>query len=267
MIISEFPCNESFLASFITDFTIIEFNETPEDEISKVPPLGFPVLQFHFGIEGNFYLDHGFRDKAILIGQFTRHVNLRPIEGAKIISANFKPYGLFNLLGLSPETLTDTAVDSSDVFGIEEINAFLKVLKTVSNNKKRLEAIKEFIKTESRKFKQRRNCIYDELVDKIIEKNGLLTVESLIQGKIKLRNLERYFKKHIGIPPKIFMDVLRHKFVLSQMYLKPEFQWSDPSLDGFYYDQSHFNRDFQKFSLEKPLEYNQNPHLFAKILM
>jgi hypothetical protein len=267
MIISEFPCNDSFLASFITDFTIIEFNETPEDEISKVPPLGFPVLQFHFGIEGNFYLDHGFRDKAILIGQFTRHVNLRPIEGTKIISANFKPYGLFNLLGLSPETLTDTAVDSSDVFGIEEINAFLKVLKTVSNNKKRLEAIKEFIKTESRKFKQRRNCIYDELVDKIIEKNGLLTVESLIQGKIKLRNLERYFKKHIGIPPKIFMDVLRHKFVLSQMYLKPEFQWSDPSLDGFYYDQSHFNRDFQKFSLEKPLEYNQNPHLFAKILM
>ncbi|MDO8898069.1 MAG: hypothetical protein Q7V19_10495, partial [Bacteroidales bacterium] len=204
---------------------------------------------------------------SIIIGQFTRHVNLRPANGTKIISANFKPYGLYNLLGLSPETLTNTAIDSSTIFGIEETNAFLNSLKTASNNKKRLDAIKEFIKTQSHKFKQRRNCIYDDLVDKIIEKNGLITFESIIQGKIKLRNLQRYFKKHIGIRPKIFMDILRHKFVLRQMYLNPDFNWTDPSLDGFYYDHSHFNRDFQKFSLEKPLEYNQALHEFARILM
>lgn len=253
---SDYTCLDPFLSRFVHSISILEFDAKPATEFLQLPPLGFPVLQFHFGKQANFYNQADLKDEALLIGQLTRHVVLRPEQGSALIGINFKPYGLKNLFGISPSVLTDSAIHAVDIFGREIIFKFLEQLRAEkASNEYRIILMHEFLLQVYPKFNQLKDNFYDEIVDHIVEKNGLLQIESLLSFRIKLRNLQRYFQHHIGISPKSFIKILRHKYVLGRMIENPQFHWNDPSLDGFYYDQSHFDRDFLKFSFQRPLQY------------
>ncbi|MDP3443277.1 MAG: helix-turn-helix domain-containing protein, partial [Ignavibacteria bacterium] len=165
------------------------------------------------------------------------------------------------------ESITDGAISCNLFFGHISVDELLQSLRAAHSDHERIKLVSVFLITHSQNHRQHNNCIYDTLVDQMIEINGLITVEKCLHGKITIRNLERYFKKHIGISPKLFLELLRHKFLLHQLYINPAFNWKDPLLDGHFYDQSHFNRDFQKFSLEKPIEYLKINHELAKLLV
>ena len=65
------------LSSYIQHYFVLDFSNMP-DGISgvKVPPMGFPVLQFHFGETANFYRHKNLNSRSIFIGQLSRHVML-----------------------------------------------------------------------------------------------------------------------------------------------------------------------------------------------
>lgn len=262
----EYLCDSGFLSKYVVDFFVFEF-ESDYPEPIKVPPLGFPVIQFHYGERANFYNRPVLHETAIVIGQITRHVLLRPTKGTRFIGVNFKPYSLYNLLGFSPETITNGAVELAALFGRANVDDLLHDLADEMDDITRIQKISWFLEKHTEKITQRQNYVYDALVDKMIAVNGLTTVEQLLQGKITLRNLQRYFKKHIGVSPKLFLQILRHKFILQHLFADPGFTWRNPILDGYYYDQSHFTRDFQKFSFQKPFEYLRIPLDFSKHLV
>lgn len=255
MLKHDFPCTDPFLSKHIDSMTVLHFDETPVSGYLKLPPLGFPVLQFHFGKQASFYNQPNLKDEAVLIGQLTRHVVLQPVAGSALVGVNFKPYGLYNLFGICVEVLTDAAVDLKSVFDETVIDTYMAQLTACDSDKKRMELMLEFLHQVYPTFKQRRNCLYDAVVDTIVTKNGLINLDSIHTSTIKARNLERYFQSHIGVSPKSFIQILRHKFVLGKLHEQPDFRWDDPLLDGFYYDQSHFDRDFLKFATQRPLDY------------
>ncbi len=262
----EYLCDSNFLSKYIVDFFVLEFQSEFSEPI-KVPPLGFPVIQFHYGKQANFYNRPSLNDTAIVIGQITRHVLLRPQKGIKFIGVNFKPYGLYNLFNFIPQIITDGAADLAALFEQTAVDELLFNLRETESDFSRIQKITTFLEEQAKKKYQRQNCVYDALVDKMMAINGLATLEDLLHGKMSLRNLQRYFKLHIGISPKLFLQILRHKFILKQLFADPTFNWKNPLLDGYYYDQSHFTRDFQKFSFQKPIEYLRIPLEFSRHLV
>lgn len=252
---NDFPCPDSFLSNYIDSISILVFDTVPETGILQLPPLGFPVLQFHFGKRANFYNQPQLKDEALLIGQLSRHVLLQPVSGSALIGVNFKPYGLYNLFGISVEVLTDAGIDASIAFGQELVQQHLNQLQKCTSDIQRVGLMTDFIRRLYPGFRQRNNCVYDAVVDDLVFRHGLVSLDSILSNAIKPRNLERYFQSHIGVSPKSFIQILRHKFVLGKLHERPDFRWDDPLLDGFYYDQSHFDRDFQKFSKQRPLNY------------
>jgi AraC-like DNA-binding protein len=73
--------------------------------------------------------------------------------------------------------------------------------------------------------------------------------------------LERLSKRAFGFPPKLLLRRQRFLRTLALLMRQPEAKWGE-ILDPQYYDQAHFNRDFQRFfgmapkhylSLEKPI--------------
>lgn len=251
----DFPCTDSFLSKYIDSISLLVFDAVPESGILQLPPLGFPVLQFHFGKRANFYNQPQLKDEALLIGQLSRHVVLRPVSGSALIGVNFKPYGLHNLLGISVDVLTDAGIDASIAFGQEFVQEQLKRLYKCTSDNQRVDLMTDFLRGIYPGFKQRKNCVYDAVVDDLVIRHGLVSLDSILSNAVKRRNLERYFQSHIGVSPKSFIQILRHKFVLGKLHERPDFRWDDPLLDGFYYDQSHFDRDFLKFSTQRPIEY------------
>jgi hypothetical protein len=260
-------CQDPFLSSYVDTYTFCEFEDAPAGETVNLPPMGFPVIQFHYGLISDFYVREEWLCHSLTIGQLTRHAQVKPVGGVKLLGIDFKPYGLYNLMGISPHFLKDHAIQSCKIFGKERIQKVVDQLKIPQSNASMVVVVESFLKKTAKQFNRQKCHIYDEIVDLMMEKKGLIHLESILNEKVKLRNLQRYFKEHLGISPKQFLQVLRHKYVVKKIFVQSKVHWNDPDFDGYYYDLSHFNRDFVKYSSQKPIDYKMADYKMADLLI
>lgn len=254
------------LRPYIKHYFVLDFSSLPQESIEhKVPPTGFPVLQFHFGENTNYYRHKHFTNQSLFIGQCSRHILLYPIRGMKLFGVNFKPYGLYNLFGLSPYSFMNSGIESSLFFGEENINRISQTLKTDGIEKGIAEIEALLLAYQNKSVKPQ--PYFDELVDKMETQNGLINQQDILDKNVSVRTLQRYFKEVIGISPKLFCQILRHKYIMELLYENQEIKWSDMQLNGFYYDFAHFTKDFIHFSGLTPKKYLPLKNNFAAALL
>ena len=89
----------------------------------------------------------------------------------------------------------------------------------------------------------------------ILESNAAVSVAGIAkQVNVSERQLERLFKRYIGLSPKFYCRIIRFSYIFEQVQNK-EVEWSElAQLTGFY-DQSHFIKNFQEFTGEDPSGY------------
>jgi AraC-like DNA-binding protein len=80
------------------------------------------------------------------------------------------------------------------------------------------------------------------------------------------RALERLCGRYFGFPPKLLLRRQRFLRSLAQFMLDPQRSWSE-ALDGQYYDQAQFVRDFRSFMGMTPSEYASLPHPILERIM
>ena len=254
------------IEEFVNDYFFFEFSSHSQKEFSfKVPPTGFPTLLFCFGDKGNYFQHKHLTNESIVVGQLSKHINLHPVNGTKILGVNFRPYGFYNLLGVSLKQLQNSAVESAAIFAEEHIAAIESNLQSENDIFTDIAQIEKMLLDHSKRVQK--NDYLDRIVDEIVKKNGLLDPYTLFKGKTSIRSFQRYFSEVIGINPKVFCQVLRHKFILQLMYENPDLKWNEMVLGGYYYDYSHFQKDFIKFANVKPFEYQQLKNPFAGKLL
>lgn len=80
------------------------------------------------------------------------------------------------------------------------------------------------------------------------------------------RSLERLCARYFGFPPKLLLRRQRFLRSLAQFMLDPQRTWSE-AIDGQYYDQAQFVRDFRSFMGMTPSVYADMPHpIMEKII-
>jgi AraC-like DNA-binding protein len=90
-------------------------------------------------------------------------------------------------------------------------------------------------------------------VGKIKAANGVLNVKDLSDSLyISLDAFEKRFRKSVGTTPKRFADIVRMKALINQVEATGTLL--KPALDAGFFDQSHFIRDFKKFTGLTPKE-------------
>jgi AraC-like DNA-binding protein len=80
------------------------------------------------------------------------------------------------------------------------------------------------------------------------------------------RSLERLCGRYFGFPPKLLLRRQRFLRSLAQFMLEPVDSWSE-ALDGQYYDQAQFVRDFRSFMGLTPSGYADRPHPILEKVM
>jgi AraC-like DNA-binding protein len=80
------------------------------------------------------------------------------------------------------------------------------------------------------------------------------------------RALERLCGRYFGFPPKLLLRRQRFLRSLAQFMLEPVGSWS-AALDGQYYDQAQFVRDFRSFMGTTPSVYADTPHPILEKIM
>lgn len=75
---------------------------------------------------------------------------------------------------------------------------------------------------------------------------------------IPLQRVERLSRRIFGFPPKLLLRRQRFLRTLAKVMEHPDLKWS-AALDDQYFDQAHFNREFQQFMGMTPRQYLAMP--------
>jgi AraC-like DNA-binding protein len=80
---------------------------------------------------------------------------------------------------------------------------------------------------------------------------------------LDVQQVERLTRRAFGFPPKRLLRRQRFLRTLAHRLREPDLKWGG-ALDGQYYDQAHFNRDFREFMGISPREYLAMPRLISQ---
>jgi AraC-like DNA-binding protein len=110
---------------------------------------------------------------------------------------------------------------------------------------------------------------FDRLRREIEDNGGLVPVEELARASgLSSRSLVRLFARHLGIRPKLYARIARFQKALRLLMHDAKIALGTVSTECGYFDQSHFVKDFRRFTGGVPRGYKgyyppQGPSDFA----
>ena len=253
------------LREWITDYYFIENSSLSHDSI---PPLGFPVVQFH--LKNNidtFYGNYNFDiSDVMIVGQLTRYANIEQQEHVSMIGVNLKPSALWSMTGRSAETFTDKAVPASEMWG-QGVATLSKSLKKCASALEKTALLDDFFETIVQN-KQLSTDGFDHAVEMLRVQRGKVT-DNMLQKMfpLSIRTTQRYFKQRVGVSLKTYLRILRHLHLMEMAKCNPEKKIGQLIYDCGYFDPAHFSNDFKLLAGVSPKAYFSSKQEFAHLLM
>ena len=183
---------------------------------------------------------------TMIIGPQYSRVDLVVKRCLKCIRVDFRPGGLFRLLGIPMKELFDEAFDAEEIFGAElkELN---EKLANTHNPETQKCLIELFLL--HRLDRAHKALPFDKAMRILLENSGNLPIKELASmACLSLRQFERKCGERIGMPPKTFAKIARFSQAYRLKEAKPNLSWTAIAHSSGYYDQMHFIRDFKEFT-------------------
>lgn len=188
-------------------------------------------------------------------GAYDSHVIVEANGSQGGIQVDFTILGMRLFLGRPLHDLTNRGVALEDVFGRAGAR-LTAALYDAGTWEKRFELLDREIAARIAAAKRPP----DEVLcawHRIVESGGLVSIGLLVdETGWSQRHLISRFREHIGLSPKRFARVMRFGRAVDRLRLGARLM--DTALDCGYYDQSHFDRDFQAFAGVTPTELQRS---------
>jgi len=211
-----------------------------------------PRFFFHSQENGSSFADENGKEfpTTFIKGVNTEPAKMKLSPNAYIIGICFFPYAINRIFDLSSEKLKDTSIDlaylkSSDlsekIFKANDFESQLNIIYEYFYQKiyaRKVKAKNHFIDD----FIMKGNLAYDTSLDLITQDLGL-----------SRRHLERLFKEQVGISPKRYQSILRFGKVIES--IRDAENLAELAFELNYADQSHFIKEFKKYSGITPKNY------------
>jgi AraC-like DNA-binding protein len=202
--------------------------ETGDSAVQRIVPDGRPELIVNLGTPFEWFREGEWRGqpRVFLAGQLTGPLLVRPAGPARILAARFQPQGASRVFDFPMDAITGDVRPLDLAAGtIEELESIL---------------------VDRCRFPDAR---IDDAVRRMTAGEwdlGALAADL----KQSPRNLERRFKRQVGIGPKLFCRIQRFQRVFRE--IESGGNWVEAALACGYYDQAHLVRDMREFSGETP---------------
>jgi len=241
------------LNDLIECYWVIE-DESEEIHQQKIIPDGFPEIIFHYGdpykinISGKWNI----QSRALLAGQIKNHFFLENTGATGMIGIKLKPYTLTELFFLEMDEYTDSVVDLNVILK-EEFGELSEKMISESPFSNKIDAANSFFEKLIPEVETSQKI--RESVNLILRSNASISVAEIAKSvNVSERQLERLFKKYVGLSPKFYSRIIRFSYIF-EFVQQENAQWSEVAqLTGFY-DQSHFIKNFKEFTGEDPSNY------------
>lgn len=191
-----------------------------------------------------------------LVGHSSRATRIGCVS-MRIASFGLLPLGWHHLVGLPASRFADQSVDAkmlktrinfAALFPAISAAQTLKDVATVFDTMllPSLMQLPEAAKSDDNLIHGLHTALLDSDFSSVTEIAERLNVTGI--------QLERLSKRVFGFPPKLLIRRQRFLRTLALLMRQPKAKWGE-ILDPQYYDQAHFNRDFQRFFGMAPKQY------------
>lgn len=191
-----------------------------------------------------------------LVGHSSRATRIGCVT-MRIVSFGLLPLGWHHLIGLPAARFADQSVDAytlktrinfAALFPAVAAAQTLEDVAAIFDNvlRQSLMQTPEAAKSDDDLIHGLHTALLDSDFTSVTEIAERLNVSGM--------QLERLSKRVFGFPPKLLIRRQRFLRTLALLMRQPEAKWGE-ILDPQYYDQAHFNRDFQRFFGMAPKQY------------
>jgi len=220
-------------------------------ESFKIAPDGAMGLLINLGdtleIKTNTKTYYVEKSQVVLLGIFENPVYMKFEKNCEVVGIRFNPAGASFFY---PEYIQKLFEN------ILFLNEDLLYKSTGSNTDELITFLDEYL---LKRFKKSNKAFDIMKIIALIEKNaGSYDIEELsLCAGMSRRNLDRVFKKALGISLKIYARVIKIKYTRISLQNYNFDTLTALSYDNGYFDQSHFIKEFKNFMFETPKEYFQ----------
>ena len=178
------------------------------------------------------------------------------------IGIEFSHLGVYRFLKLRQSELTNKAYRLSEIVGKIARDLEEKICEVGSPDKKVL-LVQHFL---WKHFLKDPDEIFDYCVSKITSTHGRVTIRQLERETgYSARWLNIKFHERAGMSPKNLCSISRFQFIYGQLINNGKKPLVLEAFDGLYHDQSHFIKDFKRFTGLSPSQFREGAADFGKV--
>jgi AraC-like DNA-binding protein len=194
---------------------------------------------------------------VFLYGQTVEPVTMSTEGRMKMLIICFHPHVVQPIFRFSAKEVTDDCLDLSLLPAVPRINLTEQLWNTVSAEKQ-VKILFEYMEQTIDRNGSTVNPDMAYATSQLIRWNGEFRLKEL-QRVLNLseRTFERRFEQYIGVSPKLFSKISQFQAALNQLRSGKFQKLSDIAYENGYADQSHFIRNFRKFTGFSPLEFRR----------
>lgn len=257
------------LESIVKFYWTLEVPFDPKHKKQKIIPDGCVEMTFNFGDKIRRYTsenDFILQPNTMVMGQRAKSFDILPTGNVDTFAICFYPIGFANFVTMPLENLVDQETPISELFGqVAAYELEQQMIKTI-NTQQRIEIIEIFLLKILNETNTISNIV-KSTVDALLKTNGAKPINVLLKDDIsKRRQLERHFKKQIGISPKQLGKAIRLQTTLNLLLNKKSETLTDIAYESEYFDQNHFIKDFKDLVGVTPKEFLENEHMALSTL-
>ncbi len=236
------------LEALVKFYWTLEVPFDPNHQKQKIVPDGCIEMTFNFGDPIKRYTsetEFEVHPNAMLMGQRTKSFEILPMGHVDTFAICFYPIGFANFIDVSLDTLVDKETALEVLFGRAEAIPLEHNMRQALDNEQRIAIIEAFL-LQKLYTKNTISSIVKSTVEALLQTNGSLPITHILKDEAaKRRQLERHFKKQIGISPKQLGKAIRLQATLHLLANKTDERLTDIAYENDYFDQNHFIKDFK----------------------
>lgn len=252
------PCDR--LAPFVQ--SIFHFSQfKPDHSIERVVPDGFIYLIFELdGFERHTYDNQTLEPNATytrawLSGMHKHYISISAHQNSEMFVIQFKPGGLPPFLGQAVSDFNDKVTPAEQIFDESVLTLHQQLMKNKLDDAKLFLVAEEFLLDRMNHDENPPRLLVQNMIS-AIQRNSASQLQDIVaEAGYSQKQAIQIFKQQVGLNPKSFQRIVRFNEILPLVMEKKSIAWSEICADCYYYDQSHFIREFKAFCGYSPRDF------------
>ncbi len=252
------------LKALISCYWTLEIPAQNNAEKQRIIPDGCIEMAFILGDDIKRYTSEDvfiLQPRAMILGQTIEPFYIEPTGYVNTFAIRFYPYGFANFVAIPIKHLANTETPLAELFGEHASAALEQKIIAATDSKQRIDIIEAFL-IDKLNDKTTIDTIVKQTVDTLLTSKGTASITTILKKDLsKRRQLERNFKKQIGVSPKQLGKVIRLQTALKMMLNKKTDSLTTIAYQSDYFDQAHFTKDFKEFTGVNPKAFLGNENM------